>query len=218
MVQLCFASHRISPFRRFAVATLENLDTLRVIGGSLCQGGISEIEEDYDDIDPVFQSLHLTRLVMHDTHTPLGFPPTLLDLDLEMHGADFLGNAEELTRLTRLRMSGRRDGMEAWQKAPTITPLSSLRALQTLVYTDNERMSLAEVRMLARLPRLTSLDLGGMYDVECKKHVRLPHALATLTGLRSLGMTNIHKLKGWSALKSELPGHTVCDVTGTTFV
>ena len=66
--------------------------------------------------------------------------------------------------------------------------------------------------------RVRAIDGARMYDVECKKHVRLPHALATLTGLRSLGMTNIRNLEGWSALKSKLPCPTVCDVTGTTFV
>ena len=211
-------------FRRFAVATLEHLDTLRVIGGGLSGSAHqtdSEHEEDPDGefLPPALQSLHLTRLVLHDTPSLPAYPVTLLDLDIDktLHGwrEDDTALVAGLTRLTRLRISGRPARVKAWQTALSITALSSLRELRTLVY--NKRLSLAEVRMLSRLPKLTSLDLGGMYDAECKTHVRLPHGLATLTGLRSLGMTNIHKLKGWSALKSELPDHTVCDVTGTTF-
>ena len=74
-----------------------------------------------------------------------------------------------LTRLTHLRLSGRQgyllshpnpDRQESrFFTPPDMTPLSSLLALESFVYSDSVRLSLADVRMLASLPKLTSLDL-----------------------------------------------------------
>ena len=121
-----------------------------------------------------YGSLHLTSLVLEDTFALPAYPVTLRSLEVSRPrwgdncwktDMDAIGM---LTQLTHLRLSGRQGFLDypcldypggEYVPPPDMAPLSSLLALESFVYSDGVRLSLAEVRMLASLPKLTSLDL-----------------------------------------------------------
>lgn len=220
-ITVCLA---LAGCRVVAVATLENLRVMNVNYMALWTPPDveAEIEAERDLFRSSLAALHITRLVLDNTTlAPPFFPITLVDLSIEYPFLHYDESLSEpigaLTRLTRLKLN---------YLDVNLANLTGLTNLRTLSLADNPRTSLVP---LAHLTSITSLDLTGMFkqqyvddsdddgeDVH-EVTVAIPDGLAALTALRTLNLTEIKNLTGWHDFFINMPAHTMCITTKTTY-
>ena len=189
------------------ISPLSGLTNLRTLG--LSSNGITDVSAFVEVLSGLtnLTNLHLSRNHITDISSLSGLTH-LTELRLEYNGITDISSLSRLTGLTELHLSG--------NNITDISPLSGLTNLTRLELPSGITDVPVIVRILSRLPYLTSLGLSNsnIEDVSA-----LIPVLSDLTGLRDLnlgntGMTDLSPLTELTNLTGlYLSGNNISDIS-----